>query len=262
MSGEQGITTTTIEFGPHFDEDLLRVMAQAGQGSTYYIEQTDQAPGVFEEELEGLLSLVAQNVRVTLRPGPDADFVKVVHEYPSHAEGPELTLEVGDLYAREPRRVLMEFLVPPSEQEGADARVTELTVTAQVLTPGGGVEQQTISLPVTLSPVEGGKVEPQVRKEVLLLEAARAREEALDAQRRGDYGGGTASLRRAVHELGTSAYQDAEIAEELRDLEAMGQQFAHGSVDGTDVKYLKQRAREAALGRHLGKERIRRTRGE
>ncbi|MEX2473509.1 MAG: VWA domain-containing protein [Gemmatimonadota bacterium] len=261
MSAEHGVTTTTIGFGAHYDEDLLRGMADAGRGSTYYIEHADQATGVFEEELEGLLSLVAQNVRVRIRPGADTGAVKVLHDYPSHAEGRDLTLEVGDVYAREPRRVLLECLLPPeAAREGeADARVADLEVVAQVLTAGGGVEQQTLTLPITLSPVDGGKVEPEVRKEVLLLEAARAREEALDAERRGDYRTGSEALRRAVCDLGTSTYSDAETREELRDLEAMEMRFREGQVDGTDVKYMKQRALEARRSRHLAKERIRRT---
>ena len=40
---DQGITTTTIGFGQGYDEVLLRRMAEAGGGSTYYIEDPDQA---------------------------------------------------------------------------------------------------------------------------------------------------------------------------------------------------------------------------
>ncbi|MEX2467686.1 MAG: hypothetical protein WD995_12310 [Gemmatimonadota bacterium] len=137
-----------------------------------------------------------------------------------------------------------------------------MTVTAQVLTAGQGVEQQTLTLPITLSPVEGGKVDSRVRKEILLLEAARARDEALEAQRRGDYAGGTETLGRAVRELGTSPFQDGEIAEELRDLGTIQALFEQGVVDAADVKYIKQRAREATRSRHMSKERIRRTRKE
>lgn len=45
------------------------------------------------------------------------------------------------------------------------------------------MEQQTVVLPIRLSPEAGGKVEHEVRKEVLLLEAARARKKALEAGR-------------------------------------------------------------------------------
>ena len=57
-----GITTTTIGFGADYDEKLLRGMADAGGASTWYIERPDQAPDVFAEELEGLLTLCAQSV--------------------------------------------------------------------------------------------------------------------------------------------------------------------------------------------------------
>ncbi len=258
-STEQGITTTTIGFGPHFDEDLLRAMADAGRGSAYYVEHADQASGVFEEELEGLLSLVAQNVRVRIRPGAGAGAMKALHEYPSHSEGRDLTLEVGDLYAREPRRVLLEILLKPDATDEGDAHVADLEVVAQVMTPGGGVEQQTVSLPITLSPEAGGKVEPEIRKEVLLLEAARAREEALEAERRGDYQGGGETLHRAMEVLEASAGSDVDVAEELRDLAAMEAQFRVGEVGASDVKYMKQRAAEARRSRHMAKERYRRT---
>ncbi len=62
----KGITTTCIGFGPHFNEDLLQAMADAGGGNFWYVESHDQMGPIFEEEIEGLVSLAAQNVEVTL----------------------------------------------------------------------------------------------------------------------------------------------------------------------------------------------------
>jgi Ca-activated chloride channel family protein len=257
-----GITTTTIGFGNRYDEDLLRAMADAGGGGAYYVEQADQASGVFEEELEGLLSLAAQNVRVAVHPGADADFVRVVHAYPSQAAGDVLTIEVGDLYAREPRRVLMEFLLRPGAWSGASADVARVTLTAHVLTEGGGVETHTIELPITLSPEEGGKAHPVVRREVLLLAATEAREAALDAQRRGDYRSGGAKLHEAVTRLEAAAPDDDELREELADLQAMEATFRQESVAEADVKYLKQRVYDTHRSRDSSKGRTSRTRRE
>lgn len=258
-----GITTTTIGFGPHYDEDLLQAMADGGQGASYYIERTDQASGVFEEELEGLLSLAAQNIQVAVRPGRDAEYANVVHQYPSRSEGDVLTVDVGDLYAREPRRVLFEFLIGAGAEGGAEgeteAQVSELTVTAQVLTAGGGVEQHTIAMPITVSPETGGRVDPTVRKEVLLLEAAVAREQALEAERRGDYRGGSALLRASIVRLEGLAGDDPVLSEELDDLRVMEEVFQTGAVDAHDIKYMKQRMYESYRGRDAAKERIRRT---
>lgn len=253
-----GVSTTTIGFGQDYDEDLLQAMADAGQGGTYYIEKEDQASGVFEEELEGLLSIAAQNVRVTVQPGAHADSVKVLHQYPSHAEGDVLTLEVGDLYAREPRRILMAFLIPPDRGTvGADADVAHLTITAHVITAEGGVELHNVTIPVTLSPTEGGKAEPEIRKEILLVEAARLRQEALKARDRGDFGGAAASLL-SLREAAAGYLDDAQVAEELRDLESMAMSFEDEQVSAADIKYLKQRAYSAHRSRRESLDRYRR----
>jgi Ca-activated chloride channel family protein len=258
----QGISTTTIGFGPHFDEDLLRAMADAGQGGAYYIEKTDQASGVFEEELEGLLSIAAQNIRVAVRPGSDAEFVRVMHDYPNHAQGDVLTVEVGDLYAREPRRVLMEFLVGAEATSSDVAEVAELTVTAQILTDDGGVELHTIALPITVSTREGSKVEPTVRKEILLIEAARAREAALEAQRRGDWSGGSRVLRERVEAMRSMAAHDPQVAEEVRDLESTAALYDAEQLSASDIKYMKQRNYSTQRSRDSERERYRRTKDE
>jgi Ca-activated chloride channel family protein len=109
----QGVTTTTIGFGEGYDEDLLSAMADAGGGGAYYIEQPDQAPGVFDEELQGLLSIAAQNVTVEISTTDAVEACRVLHSYPSTQANGVLSLQVGDLYAREPRPVLVEFLLKP-----------------------------------------------------------------------------------------------------------------------------------------------------
>jgi Ca-activated chloride channel homolog len=258
---ERGIATTTIGFGARYDEDLLRKMADAGGGGTYYIERPDQASGVFEEELDGLLSLVAQNIRVVVRPGVDAAHSRVVHDYPHHANGSVLTLEVGDLYAREPRCVLMEFLLVPEAGMSGAASVAELNVTAQVLT-ARGVELETTRLPITLIPEEGGRVEPAVRREVLLQRAARARRDAEAAKAAGDLARGSTALNETASILDMNAGDDAELLEELADLRLMARRFARREVDARDVKYLKQRVYASARSRSLSKERFRRTSDE
>ncbi len=41
-----GITTTTIGVGEGYDDDLLRAMADAGGGNSWYVERPDQAQDV------------------------------------------------------------------------------------------------------------------------------------------------------------------------------------------------------------------------
>ncbi|HSG48904.1 MAG TPA: VWA domain-containing protein, partial [Longimicrobiales bacterium] len=172
---ESRVTTTTVGVGGGYDEELLGEMAEAGGGSTYYIERLDQAGGIFEEELEGLLSISAQNLTVSLRPRDAVKVATVHHSYPSHAhDNGTLTLTVGDLYAREPREVLADFMVLPERVAGAPAGetalpVVDLVVEADCWTEGGAMERRKIFLPVTFEPANGAVTHPEVHKVFTLL---------------------------------------------------------------------------------------------
>jgi Ca-activated chloride channel family protein len=243
-----GVTTTTIGFGEGYDEGLLRAMADAGGGSTYYIERADQAPGVFEEEIEGLLSLSAQNVAVELRPSPAVQLVAVHHRYPSVPlpDGAGVRLEVGDVYAREPKALLCEFFVPALGAAAGEAvAIADVVVHAYVLTTEGGVERREVRFPIAAPLSAAGRREPEVRREMMLLEAARAREAALEARERGDYAAGSAVLAAVPEMLASLGADDPVLREEAADLRAMAARFDAGDVGSADAKYIAQRAYNA-----------------
>lgn len=59
-----GVTTTTMGFGRSYDENLLRAMADAGQGNYVFIEDESQVAEAFQHELSGLSALRGKNVRL------------------------------------------------------------------------------------------------------------------------------------------------------------------------------------------------------
>lgn len=252
-----GITTTTIGFGADYDEKLLRGMADAGGASTWYIERPDQAADVFTEELEGLLTLCAQTVSVEIRPSDAVTLTAVRHQYPTTTLGSGgARLEIGDIYAREPKSVLVEFFVPALLDEKVDVgdvRVAEIVVIAHVLTDAGGVERQEVSFPVVSRLTAAGHAEPEVRREMLLLDAAKAREDALRKRAEGDLGGAAAILRdmSVVLAAAPGMYGDvgAEFSEQALDLSDMAGRFVAEEVSEEDAKYLAQRAYNAHRGK-------------
>jgi len=252
-----GITTTTIGFGADYDEKLLRGMADAGGASTWYIERPDQAGDVFAEELEGLLTLCAQTVSVEIRPSGAVTLTAVRHQYPTTTLGTGgARLEIGDVYAREPKSVLVEFFVPAlldASGDAGDVRVAEIGVTAHVLTDAGGVERQEITFPIVSRLTAAGHAEPEVRREILLLDAAKAREDALRLRDEGDMGGAAGVLRRMCVALAAAPAPDhktlAELREHAVDLEAMAGRFVADEVSALDAKYMAQRAYNAHRGK-------------
>ncbi|HSR41400.1 MAG TPA: hypothetical protein VLL48_04500, partial [Longimicrobiales bacterium] len=257
-----GVGTSTIGFGQGYDERLLRAMAEAGGGSTYYIETPDQAPAVFEAEIEGLMALAAQNLAVTVAPADAVDAATVHHQYPSQqTDDGALRLELGDLYASEPKTLLVEFLLL-SDDAGDPADVATLTLEGHALLPGGGVEKRTITLPITVSREHGAVVNPEVRRELLLQEAARARDEALDDRAHGRFDDGARKLREVARKLAPRAPDDAEIQDELDDLRDLADRFDAEQVSEADAKYMAQRAYSLGSSKRAAMDALRADRAE
>ena len=238
----EGITTTTLGFGADYDERLLADMADAGGGASYYIETPEQAPAVFGEEIAGLLEVAAQNITITVRPAQAARIAIIHHTYPREEVAGGLRFDVGDLYAREPKALLAEFLVHAPDLDLRPIDVAEVVVSGDARNANGSIDRVELRMPVRFSPADGATVDPEIRREVLFFEAARARREAMERRDHGDFDGARDVLREIATSLQADAAFDAELGEEVRDLNAMATLFERKHVAHEDVKYLYQRA--------------------
>ncbi len=245
----QGVTTSTIGFGQDFDERFLEQLADAGGGNTSYIEHPDQAPAVFKSELEELLALSAQNLIVEVRLNPGVELAAVHHSYPREKIEGGLRLRLGDLYASEPKTLLLELGALALADDVTPLATLELT--GDVVTDEGGIEKRTISLPVSFSAAEGPVVHPEVRRTLVFLRAAAARREALEDERRGLGDEAASKLRSAasmVRELG----DDPASTEEAEDLDLMATHLEEGRFLSAEAKYMSQRAYDTTRSK-LGK---------
>lgn len=64
----KGITCTFLGFGPDYNEELLASMAKRAGGNYYYIPRPDMIPDVFRTELEKLVTTIARNLQLTVKP--------------------------------------------------------------------------------------------------------------------------------------------------------------------------------------------------
>lgn len=222
-----GIGTSTIGFGPHFDEDLLSGMADSGGGNAYYAETPDEAPRIFGDEFEGLMNLVAQNISVEIRPSKEVEVLGVLNDYPATPVTGGLQLQLGDAYADELRRVVFEMHVPELAKLGA-AKVAEVLL--RYVSLGDEIASHEIKLPLAVNLVSADDAaisgpDKEVVEEVVILKAARAQQEARKRADSGDEGAAYSLLQDSAGELLAFAYE-SDRGDELRAQSKLHQEAA------------------------------------
>jgi len=108
----EGISVTTIGLGLGYNEDLMTELARSSDGNHMFAENAVDLARVFDSEFGDVLSVVAQDVGVTIRCpagirpvrvlGRDADIV-----------GQTVTTTLNQLYSNQMKYVLLEVELPP-----------------------------------------------------------------------------------------------------------------------------------------------------
>jgi Ca-activated chloride channel homolog len=232
----EGITTTTMGVGMDFNEDLLTRMASEGGGAFYFIDNPDQAPHIFAEELKDLLSVVGQNLVITLIPSRDVRMVRQLNAYPTEDVPGGTAFRLGDLFAEEVKSVVLELSIPALEDLG-EVEVARLKFEYDELGEDS-VTHRELELPVMVNTVpedEFAEQEPdaEVVKTALLLEAARAREQAIDHADQGAFDEASQVLTDTASLIRDSGINDPDLEQQhdmLRE-EAVDMEFGADRYD-------------------------------
>lgn len=222
-----GVNLSTFGLGEDFEEDLLQAMAEAGGGNFYYIETPDQIPGIFEQELTGLLNIVAQNLSVRVKPGQGVAVTGVLGYSFTSGEGVSVNLQ--DIYSGETKLLLLELVISPlavGEQRLLSVEVDYADVRENLALVNLQAELR-VKVSAELGPEPAENLE--VVKQVELFRCAQAKEEAI---RLADQGNFQASRQMLENQLVTlqslgarldSPEVDMEVKELLEELNFMSE---------------------------------------
>ena len=197
----KGIATSTFGIGADFDERLMSRLATQGGGHFYFIEQPAQIPDFLKSELGEVLEVVARDARLIVSPavaGAEPVELGTLNEFPVEAREDGLHVRLGDLVAGQEVTVVIAARWP-ARPLGADAAIAvRLADRDGVLFPQPlRVDWQVVDAAAdAVQPVNG-----DVLIAVATLVAERARAEALEANRRGDFDGAARVLTAAASHL-------------------------------------------------------------
>jgi len=228
-----GVATTTLGFGSGFNEDLLMGMASVGKGNFYFVQSPEDAEGVFEIELEGLASVVAQNLQVTLRPASGVKVVSVLNQYRTTEDKGELQIAIGDLYGGEDKQLGLEVEVDALPASGSFA-VGTLHFSFQTMVDGK-LHEQKGELPLRLEVGADGvavTADPAVAVKTGRLRIAKVKNEAISFADKGELVEAARRMRQIIDQLKASAIAEKfEIAEELDHLDHYATQLEKRGFD-------------------------------
>lgn len=237
----QGVQTTTIGFGSDFAEDLLRAVADAGGGNFHYIQTPEEAPAIFARELDELLDLAAQNLRLRIAPGKGVQLVGVLNDYPTSTGDGWVEVDLGDLLAGDEKRLLVQLVIPADSpvQGGRTARRSPVQGGRPARqSPSGGISVVSLSYQQILgeialkelsafveAPSEGLSsvpVNPVVMREVTLVEAATEMNGAQSEADGGRLNEARERLERTRQRLADSQYaSEPDFREQIDQLERL-----------------------------------------
>ncbi|MCU0499192.1 MAG: VWA domain-containing protein [Anaerolineae bacterium] len=252
----EGVSTTTMGLGKDFNEDLLMTMANAGGGAFYFIESPEVAPLIFQEELQGLLSVIGQNLSISLERTDYVTEVKQLNAYPMETNGRRSTFRLGDVFGDEVKALVVELSIPALKEIG-QRQIATLRFEYDEL-GDQGAQRQMLELPVMVNVAATHSLAPQnvninVRRSVLILQAAGARRQAVESADKGKYREAAEALRSAAELLAASGLMDErEISEEQSALLKQADEMERGAeaYDQYSRKSMSTQAFYSMVSRH------------
>jgi Ca-activated chloride channel homolog len=229
-----GVVTSTFGVGADFDERLLRDIATEGGGNFYFIETPAQIPDLLTSELGEALEVVVRDavLHVTLPEGADAEPLNRYRFRRGEGNG-ELQVELGDLTSGQELRVVVRIRFATGEQDAA-TRVSVRVVDRYAL-----ASSNVDTCEWRYATNHRNDAQPRDRivdREVAALYAARARAEATEANRRGDFHRARAVIERTVTRMRSYSGDDAELGTLWRALLGDVERFAEEAMSPMQLK--------------------------
>jgi len=237
-AGREGIAITSIGIGDDWNEKLLLKIAEASRGDSHWIEGPASILDVFRQEVEGMHSVSATNLKMTARMSPGVKPVKAYSTIPMISDvskkavsGSAITLDLGSLDGMKGQAVLIEAHIVP-QKEGR-FRLGQVEATYDVPSQGakGLSARSDLFVTFTSDAAAAEKVNAEVMNLAEKVSAFKLQTRALTEAEAGNIAAATQKLQAAATVFLNMGEEDlAEAAEqEILSLKKTGAFTAAGT---------------------------------
>jgi Ca-activated chloride channel family protein len=218
----RGVMTSTFGVGRDFDERLMSGMARAGGGNGYFIEHAPQIGDLLTSELAESIEVVARRAQLSVT-APAGTVVEVLSDFDAARNGDEMVVALGNLVSGQSLSVVLRVTFPT----GTEGETAAVRIGAHA--DESALEAGPAELRWTFASHARNDAQPRdvdVDVQVARTYGARARREALDMNRAGDYDGARRLLERVARRIDSYAGQSPELRELAESLRRDAREFA------------------------------------
>ena len=182
------IVTSTVGLGLGYDEQFLDALTRGGNGNHRFAETADVASAEIAQTVSDLLDVSVLAATVRISPDPDVvNRITVRHDVPNWADERSVVISIGDLYANEQRRILVQLGVEAVHELGTRA-IADVQVQ---FTAASDLAEHRITMPLVVNVVPGDEARgvlpnPVVEVERLKVEVDDTKKSALESLRNMD----------------------------------------------------------------------------
>lgn len=191
-------------YGQDYNKELMTAMAKVAGGEAYHIKTPDEFGPTLGRVLGGLLSCVAQKIKLTLKTKPDVKILEVLNDFDVKGsdDQTEAVITVDDVYSQEKRAVLVKLELPEMDKSDRPFKLGTASIEYQDIL---AQEPRTAEVALKIEYVKESEADKDSDKEVAekiaLLAAAKAQEEAMVLAQQGHFAQAKSVIRGAAMSL-------------------------------------------------------------
>jgi Ca-activated chloride channel homolog len=190
--------------GGELDVKLLESIAEKGKGNYYYMSDPDSCGRAFANELAGLLTVVGQNIKITVTPkNGHISIDSVLDDYDVEDINGAAVITIPDIISEESKYILLKVKTPKQLKAWArPANVVDIKVD-YINVIDGKVEELYGTTKITFASKGFTKdMDSDVKTQLEVINAIKAQEEAYTLAQAGDYQGAVKVMEDAIGSLG------------------------------------------------------------
>ncbi len=206
----RGVSTSTFGVGNDFDERLLQSLADAGGGHFYYIADAPQIADAITSEVGETLEVVARDVVLDVTARDDIR-IEPISPYPASGHGNRTTIALGDLASEQAVEVVLRLSFPYGDLGRETGAIVAVTDRDGTFAAGGLGETEPVRLTWSYADHDANDRQSRDRdvdRAVARLFAARARQDAVQRNRGGDFVHARAALTATAQRIRSYAGDD------------------------------------------------------